>query len=373
MSKKLLSLFLVFTIAFTTFIGTVPAFAYDGNNSSKAINEPYQYPITPTNTEEWAKLTTLAEKKEACQIPLEIAENMTTEALIETVLSYPLLPPAALFNDPKTALDGYMDFNALSELFSREGVPKLLIEMYSKINISKAATNYEERTKMNGIEVLLGSNEIIEKMSDSQLDEMAKTAVKKYKEKKAVSKGFSGSSLSFFKGLDMPVQKQEKLFNNSEKVDESQILISATGVYEYVQTPNGTDVEVYKEPNNYDGQEISYWDEWVKTNYPNTTLIASASTAYNCHSYAWYLRSYSNPYWMNDPSAYMTDGSYTAVSGSIRQNDKIYYDGEHSGIVYTANNTTLENSIIESKWGSLGVVRHKVYDSPYTSDGYFFR
>lgn len=266
-----------------------------------------------------------------------------------------------------------MDFNALSELFSREDAPELLIQMYSNVNIPEAATNYEERTRMNGIEVLLGSNQIIEKMSDSQIDEMAKVAIKKYKEKKAVLKGFSGSSLSFFKSLDMPAQEQMNLFNSLEEVDEFSILFSATGVYEYVKTPNGTNVLVYKEPNTFDGQEISYWNQWVKTNHPNTTLIASASTAYNCHSYAWYQRSYSNPYWMGDPSAYMTDGSYTAVSDSIRQNDKIYYNGEHSGIVYTANNTTLTNSIIESKWGELGVVRHKVYDCPYTSDGYFFR
>ena len=371
MNKKLLSVFLTFAIAFTIF--TVPAFAYVDNNFNKAISEAYQYPITPANTDEWAKLTNLAEKKEVCQIPSEITENMTTEALIETVLTYPLLPPAALFNDPKTALDGYMDFNALSELFSREGVPELLIEMNSNINISKAATDYEERTKMNGIEVLLGRNEIIEKMNNSQLDEMAKVAVKKYKEKKAISKGFSGSSLSFFKGLDMPVEQQKKLFNNSEMVNESPILISPTGVFEYVSTPNGTNVEVYKEPNHFDGHEISFWNEWVRTNYPNTSLIASASTAYNCHSYAWYLRSYSNPYWMNYPDAYISDGSYTPVSGSISQNDKIYYSGEHSGIVYTANNTTLTNSIIESKWGDLGIVRHKVYDSPYTSPAYFLR
>ena len=39
------------------------------------------------------------------------------------------------------------------------------------------------------------------------------------------------------------------------------------------------------------------------------TRIAPSSSKYNCHSYAWYMQSTSNPYWMNDPSSYYTDWS----------------------------------------------------------------
>ena len=51
---------------------------------------PYEYPIQP-GTDEWKKFTTVAQMVEVCQIPEKKLKNMTTEALVETVLNYPLL------------------------------------------------------------------------------------------------------------------------------------------------------------------------------------------------------------------------------------------------------------------------------------------
>lgn len=45
------------------------------------ITESYQYPVVP-GMEEWAKLGSLQEMAEACQIPEEILSKMTTEALV---------------------------------------------------------------------------------------------------------------------------------------------------------------------------------------------------------------------------------------------------------------------------------------------------
>lgn len=71
------------------------------------------------------------------------------------------------------------------------------------------------------------------------------------------------------------------------------------------------------------------------------SLIAVGSCVFNCHSYAWYSQSTSNPYWIPDPSIYMTDGSYTkyfsgtASSSAIdlQLGDRLYYTGLHSAIV----------------------------------------
>lgn len=67
---------------------------------------------------------------------------------------------------------------------------------------------------------------------------------------------------------------------------------------------------------------------------------------------------------MNDPSAYMTDGSYTYIGTSPTGNaQKVYYSysgGEHSGVV-----TNYSTQQITSKWGEGPLVRHNVYDCPY--------
>jgi hypothetical protein len=115
-----------------------------------------------------------------------------------------------------------------------------------------------------------------------------------------------------------------------------------------------------------------YGDELV----PEATRISSSSTKYNCHSYAWYMQSIENPYWMNDPSSYYLDGSYEESVGNV--GDIIcYFDitgfNLHSGIVIareegTSNGVCGDSNLVtvRSKWGSLGLYEHRGDQCPYT-------
>ena len=106
-------------------------------------------------------------------------------------------------------------------------------------------------------------------------------------------------------------------------------------------------------------------DKEIQEAYPGITLVASASKKYNCHSYAWYSQTTSNPYWMNDPSAYMRDGSYKA--GGYKKNNKIYYatlGNEHSGVVDQVK-VGMAGCYVTSKWGQYGLIRHFYNYCPY--------
>ena len=84
-----------------------------------SITEAYQYPLVP-GMEEWKTLDSLQKKAEACQIPEDILGSMTTEALIETVVNYPLFINVFAYDNKKTGLEhvkGY--FNGLQELYER--------------------------------------------------------------------------------------------------------------------------------------------------------------------------------------------------------------------------------------------------------------
>jgi hypothetical protein len=84
------------------------------------ITDAYKYPVEP-GMEEWKKLNSLQEKAEACQIPVDILGSMTTEALIETVVNYPLFINVFAYDNKKTGLEhvkGY--FNGLQELYQRD-------------------------------------------------------------------------------------------------------------------------------------------------------------------------------------------------------------------------------------------------------------
>lgn len=90
------------------------------------IDTPYEYPAQP-GTEEWSALNGRIEMAEACQIPEEILENMTTEALVYTVLNYPLMIDIYAYDFYSEEGDSYLlamesiatEFNGLQELKQR--------------------------------------------------------------------------------------------------------------------------------------------------------------------------------------------------------------------------------------------------------------
>ena len=91
-----------------------------GSGKTKQVDTPYVYPIQP-GTEEWAKLDSLDAKIAACKVDPELMNSMTTEALLETVLDYPLLPNIYAFSSAEIGIgsvSGY--FEGLQMLHDRE-------------------------------------------------------------------------------------------------------------------------------------------------------------------------------------------------------------------------------------------------------------
>lgn len=134
-----------------------------------------------------------------------------------------------------------------------------------------------------------------------------------------------------------------------------------------ITTPNGTVVEV-KIP--AEGSEQTLASYRPNIDETNLTFLSDATHLFNCHSYAWYSQDVeSNTYWMDDPSAYYTDGSYIECD---RQEAEIicYFDDEgdniHSGRVVDVlegkPNNKCEDSnlvIVESKWAGGPLYRHR--------------
>ncbi|HIS61749.1 MAG TPA: hypothetical protein IAC14_05810 [Candidatus Scybalomonas excrementigallinarum] len=137
-----------------------------------------------------------------------------------------------------------------------------------------------------------------------------------------------------------------------------------------VRTPNGSSVTVYT-LGEISATERKQLDDYAKKAYPNATLISNSTAKYNCHSYAWYLRDANNIYWMNDPSLYMSDGSYTKIASgvsnytAIASNDIIYYT-DHSAVSHTNGGSTIKYITVYSKWGQGPLMSHRVHDCPYS-------
>ncbi|MCL2046289.1 MAG: hypothetical protein FWG88_07870 [Oscillospiraceae bacterium] len=120
-----------------------------------------------------------------------------------------------------------------------------------------------------------------------------------------------------------------------------------------VKTPKGTNVTVIDRtflPNWSASEQLSINNE-ITSSYA-VTIVGQPTKYYNCHSYAWYLSNAGNLYWMDNPSAYMSDGSYSKVTGIVAIGDKHYMNPTHSGIVSSISNSTV---YIVSKWGEAGL------------------
>ena len=126
-----------------------------GDNTDYTINSEYEYELTPDSSE-WEKLTP-EDRIEICNIPLEIAEKMTTEALLRSMVHNPRISVIYFYEGGTD--EGIKNFcllvPALEELLNRDDIASVLsgyIENKYKLseheyNIAVALLNYLDRTE----------------------------------------------------------------------------------------------------------------------------------------------------------------------------------------------------------------------------------
>lgn len=123
------------------------------------VDEPYVFPIRPGSAE-WLSFTSRSEMVDACQIPEDILPRLTTEALLETILTYPMIDEMRmLFADEELKSMEYgfwhiaNSFNGLEEFMNREDALTVL-EHYGGVanpasNGNVLAIMYRNIAKLN--------------------------------------------------------------------------------------------------------------------------------------------------------------------------------------------------------------------------------
>ena len=314
-TKTILCLCIAATIA-------VPAYAWEVQEPVVTLSdEAHVYDVLPGTTE-WNELEP-KERYKACAVSESEVQSMTTRALVETVLNYPYLINIYAYDSLPLGIEAVSEyFPGLQELLNRNDAIGALEEyLASRVAVQSVGeadlTLYDAQTLMGFIS-----------MSQGQLNGVNAT--------------------------------------------------SAT--YDTVSTPNGSEVEVivdmnWREVSNHIGAwpALSFnmalaQSEQMEDVYPSATLSRDPAPNYNCHSYAWYSTSSSNKYWMDDPSLYISDGSYESHTTTVgckvtyqRVSDDAYI---HSGIIIA---TPGGPATVSSKWGALGVFTHDIDDCPYTA------
>lgn len=310
------------------------------------INGKSFYSVLP-GTPEWDNLGTVEAKKEACSISAEKLLSMTNEELVYAIVDYPFLIDIFLCDDYSIPVNTlFKECDALVELTNRrEAVNQLM---------SFLRNSYDD------------NNNIVVDIYEFKLE--AIMVLLSYSDK--LSKDLTDSDVDFINSQSHMVRIKKS--DNGLRIA-------------YVYTPNGTQVvcETYTCSHSQSSFH-SDMDNSAVLVY-GVTLISGGSCRYNCHSYAWYSSSTSNTMWINNPSAYMSDGSYYCVlsnmssnSSSVYSGDKICYGNNsspaHSAIVSSSSSSTaLSNRYVKSKWGNAGVFSHTLSNVPseYWYHGYY--
>ncbi len=295
-----------------------------------------------------------------CQIPEDILKNMTTEALLQTVLSYPFISDYYAFNSYKDAAKTFEnDFNGFKELFNRSDLTTVLLNTYENSTyngISAQSQNNSYKSEfffISNLEFLFAYDQLTNgDYSQTEAEKFDKLFMEKKKERANINELSENSEIySNFMAQESPIQPY--------------------GITYYtIYTPKGSSVSVMNISPDLTTAEKTELNNYFDKAYPNATRKASATKNYNCHSYAWYSQSTNNTYWMNDPSKYMSDGSYK-LHTDLRPRvgfKAYYYNGNHTAVVQEIKMVDGSQTFwYQSKWGQAGLYYHTLYYSPYAT------
>lgn len=349
--KKFTSLLMAMVMLVSCMVFTASAV----EDKQDDISQATYYPTV--NTSSWSKMSR-TERVAACQISSNDAKSFSTEELLNAVVENPFMIDVYAFDSYEEGFKHVSEeFPLLKTLASRKDFGEVLINAYR--NATVPSSEYDDNLDediltLSFLEILSAQPEMTNHLKNEELASLLEIADEKYLEKRNHEDIISGSLDTFYDAI-------------GENPD-SAIAVMANAT---VRTPKGTSVTVINNSSitDWSTSEKSALNSQYAKAYPNAYRLRDPSKKYNCHSYAWYSTSTSNYYWMNNPSAYMTDGSYSKAS-TEKAGNKVTWKSSSGEIIHSGIFATYQGGgpykACTSKWGQLGLYNHKLADCPYS-------
>lgn len=332
----------------------------------------------------WADRISIEDKFLACEVPEEILMGMSTEALVRTVLKYPLNVLFNSFDNPLDAVKLIFKNSALHrELAGRDDVATVLLRCFAQTSIDKSIKSstlnksYCELTYVNEMffEYFLASHLIPELYNETNEPLLRYIAIRKIHERRAFPEFFSEVSIQplivilgedpdekFDDAVDSPKEPSRasnwtwySVFNKSISVEQ-----------------NRTELTYY---------EMSQLLMYYYSLFPNSVVSSNPSNKYNANGYAWlYKEGLYVPYSPNPTmnNSWVRDINYVVDNDSKHQIEKlfdgdiyescdtsvaevIYYPADHHSAI------RLSNGKYRSKWADGPLMEHNPSDCPYST------
>ena len=186
---------------------------------------PYDFPIKP-RTDQW-KFNSEEEMYNKCQIPPDILDSLTTEALAKTCLSYPLFGLMNAYNTPQAGFYAVQQiFNGINALLERKDAGNVLLNIYKNMNptsIDKSWTSSERgefSESFRFIEILFSQSTIQNTLDDEAKKMLLRETKLKYDGKKTIINvyGNIGLQSSLFPAAKI-IDKKGLLKNKKDSIN----------------------------------------------------------------------------------------------------------------------------------------------------------
>lgn len=348
--KKMISLALAICLALAL---AIPASAVV--DKSCDTEQTTYYPIVATSN--WSEMGR-ADRVAGCQLSPSYASSLSTDKLLNAVLEYPFMIDLYAFNSYEEGFQHVSEeFPLLKTLAARNDFGEVLINTYQNATVPVSENDNQLSDNiltLSLLEILSAQPEMTNHLNNEELASLLELVDEKYLEKRNHGDIIRGGLDTFYDAI-------------GENPD-SAIAVMANAT---VRTPKGTSVTVINNSSitDWSASEKTALNSQYEKAYPDAYRLRDPSKKYNCHSYAWYSTSSSNYYWMNNPLAYMTDGSYAKASAE-KSGNKVTWKSSTGEIIHSGIFAIYQGGgpykACTSKWGQLGLYNHKLADCPYS-------
>lgn len=316
------------------------------------------YPVTPED-EEWDELYLMEDRVDICQLSDVAVNTMTTYDLLRAVEQYPLLGTMYMYTDMQEGFDALVSqCKALNELLDREDCLSTVKSEYDTykipekkpydLKIDEAVLAENANYIIENKELLAAARanarlkhicdllEMIMLVKSDELTVEEQEAIIELIIEKTEEKG--ASEIYGYEASSVFISNQQIMQTYSEP---SKDLIGNDGTYRYttLKSPSGRSF-IVKEAVRTKMCDLEDWSSIVAET-PGARIISSASTTFNCHSYAWLSDIYASKYQRytlsSVPSELITDPVYHKESTPSRANEIAHWNnGRHSAKVVSA-------------------------------------
>lgn len=318
------------------------------------INEratAFEFPFQPGDAQ-WKSFSSPQERIAALQIPEAKLKTISTNNLLNVCLDFPYSMDMLAYDYPEVGFDAICkEFNGYRELLTRQDLADALLKKCEAIpDVIESILNKDELTKGDYsfkcyiLFYMMGIDEVTSSL-DAEQSAKFTTAIREATTKMKAYPDIFGMAYNMgIKRIPGPQRTYDYELNPTTRT-----------------IPNGYSVAVGKlKVSDLPSSQKEANKNYVETRY-NVEVISESTKKYNCHAYAWYMKSvpHNDPVWMSDPRVYWETGCYYEVPENeaevVLYYDTLdpYYGNWHSAIRIN------DNEYI-SKWGELPLVKHSL-------------